>query len=74
MLKPPGGRGNSRAPHTEHLEPFELDKICLDQVKVEEFCGFVYINLDPFSESLSLHTDNLENGRLISISSHSDTD
>ncbi|NUR90885.1 MAG: Rieske 2Fe-2S domain-containing protein [Nonomuraea sp.] len=27
--------------------PFDTDGICLDQIRVEEFCGFVYVNLDP---------------------------
>lgn len=36
-----------RAPHTENLERFSLTDVCLDAVQVEEFCGFVYVNLDP---------------------------
>ena len=36
-----------RAPHTELLEDFSTGEICLDPVRVEEFCGFVYVNLDP---------------------------
>jgi phenylpropionate dioxygenase-like ring-hydroxylating dioxygenase large terminal subunit len=51
----------TRAPHTEHLESFELDKVCLDQVKVEEFCGFIYVNLDPFAQALKSQTGDLEN-------------
>ncbi len=42
-----------RAPHTEHLKDFSTDDICLDQVKVEEFCGFIYVNLDPNAVSLA---------------------
>ena len=41
-----------RAPHTANLEGFHLGDICLDQVQVEEFCGFVYINLDPGAQAL----------------------
>lgn len=41
------------APHTEHLEDFTVDDVCLDTVQVEEFCGFIYVNLDPFAESLA---------------------
>ncbi|MEM6618677.1 MAG: ring-hydroxylating oxygenase subunit alpha [Pseudomonadota bacterium] len=37
----------ARAPETENLVGFDPSTICLDQVRVEEFCGFVYVNLDP---------------------------
>ena len=49
-----------RAPHTESLEDFKTDDICLDQVQVEEFCGFVYVNLDPNAPSLSEQSGDLE--------------
>ena len=39
--------GLLRAPHTENLEGFNTVDICLDQVPVEEFHGFVYVNLNP---------------------------
>ena len=40
--------GNLRAARrSEHLENFNKDKICLDQVQVEVFCHLVFINLDP---------------------------
>ena len=42
----------ARAPHTENLVGFDKGEICLDQVQVEEFCGFVYVNLDPAAKSL----------------------
>lgn len=42
-----------RAPHTENLEDFVAKNITLDQVKVEEFCGFVYVNLDGQAEPLA---------------------
>ena len=29
------------------MEDFDSGSICLDQVRVEEFAGFVYVNLDP---------------------------
>lgn len=41
-----------RAPHTEHLLEFDPKEISLSPVQVEEFCGFVYVNLDPTSDSL----------------------
>lgn len=49
-----------RAPHTETLEDFNTKDICLDQVQVEEFCGFVYVNLDGKAESLSKLSGDLE--------------
>ncbi|MBV7395737.1 aromatic ring-hydroxylating oxygenase subunit alpha [Mameliella sediminis] len=42
-----------RAPHTETLSNFETKEICLDTVQVEEFCGFIYVNLDPAAASLA---------------------
>ena len=47
------------ARHTEHVEAFDKSDICLHSVQIEEFCGFVYINLDPDAESLSKQTGNL---------------
>lgn len=49
-----------RAPHTETLEAFDTKEICLDQVQVEEFCGFVYVNLDRKAEPLSKLSGDLE--------------
>ena len=49
-----------RAPHTETLEDFSTGDICLDQVQVEEFAGFVYVNLDGKAPSLASQTGNLE--------------
>lgn len=49
-----------RAPETEHLEDFSTGEICLDQVQVEEFAGFVYVNLDPSAASLKEQSGNLE--------------
>ena len=49
-----------RAPHTEALENFNTNDICLDQVQVEEFCGFVFVNLDPKAKSLAIVSGDLE--------------
>ncbi len=49
-----------RAPHTENLPDFRLNDICLDQVQVEEFCGFVFVNLDPTAESLAAQSGDLQ--------------
>ena len=49
-----------RAPHTENLHDFDTGKICLDQVQVEEFCGFIFVNLDPKAMSLSEQSGDLE--------------
>ena len=49
-----------RAPHTENLVDFDTRDICLDQVKVEEFCGFVFVNLDAAAPSLCEQSGDLE--------------
>jgi carnitine monooxygenase subunit len=49
-----------RAPHTESLTEFKLGDICLDQVQVEAFCGFIYVNLDPTATSLVEQSGGLE--------------
>ena len=49
-----------RAPHTETLEGFNPKDICLDEVQVEEFCGFVYVNLDRKAPPLSELSGDLE--------------
>ena len=49
----------ARAPHTETLVGFDPSDICLDQVQVEEFCGFIYVNLDANSPSLASQTGDL---------------
>ncbi|MBX2825517.1 MAG: ring-hydroxylating oxygenase subunit alpha [Gammaproteobacteria bacterium] len=48
-----------RAPHTERLEAFKLEEICLDQIQVEEFCGFIYVNLDSTAPSLAAQSGDL---------------
>ena len=48
-----------RAPHTESLIDFDPSKICLDAVQVEEFCGFVYVNLDTGAASLAEQSGDL---------------
>ena len=40
------------ARHTGHLADFDRSSICLDQVQVTEFGGFVFVNLDPGAEPL----------------------
>ena len=50
----------ARAPHTDNLHDFNTDDICLDQVQVEEFCGFVFVNLDLDAAPLSEQSGNLE--------------
>lgn len=32
--------------YIENLQDFVVENICLDQVRVEEFCGFVFVNFD----------------------------
>ena len=49
-----------RAPHTETLKDFALGDICLDSVQVEEFCGFIFVNLDPDAAPLAEQSGDLE--------------
>lgn len=49
-----------RAPETEHLEDFATGDICLDAVRVEAFCGFVFVNLDPLARPLAEVSGDLE--------------
>jgi choline monooxygenase len=42
-------RGARRA---DRMDTFDKSEICLDRVQVEEFGGFVYVNLDPAAEPL----------------------
>lgn len=48
------------APHTEHLTDFNKNDICLDEVNVEEFCGFIYVNLDLNAPSLAVQSGDLK--------------
>ena len=48
------------APHTQHLQNFDPKAIWLEPVQVEEFCGFVYVNLDAKSETLGKLSGDLE--------------
>ena len=47
------------APHTKSLKGFDKSEVCLDQVQVEEFCGFVYVNLDPDAAPLAEQSGDL---------------
>ena len=47
------------APHTQNLKQFNKDEICLDRVLVEEFCGFVFVNLNPAATSLASQSGDL---------------
>jgi len=42
-------RGARRA---DRMDAFDKTQVCLDPVGVEEFCGFVYVNLDPAARPL----------------------
>ncbi|MDE0112683.1 MAG: ring-hydroxylating oxygenase subunit alpha [Albidovulum sp.] len=48
-----------RASHTENLDDFEPENICLHRIQVEEFGGFVYVNLDLEAKPLADQTENL---------------
>jgi carnitine monooxygenase subunit len=40
------------ARRADRMDTFDKSEICLDQVQVEEFGGFVYVNLDPTARPL----------------------
>ncbi len=48
-----------RAPETENLVGFDPGEICLDAVQVGEFCGFIYVNLDPDAAPLAEQSGDL---------------
>lgn len=45
--------GLKAARRADRMETFDKSQICLDQVRVEEFGGFVYVNLDPTATPLA---------------------
>ena len=50
-----------KARRSEHLENFNVQDICLTAVRLEIFCHFVFVNLDPDAPSLEEQTGNLGN-------------
>jgi len=52
--------GLVRARNTEELPNFNKCDFNLKKVRVEQHCGFLYVNLDPDAESLADITENLE--------------
>jgi phenylpropionate dioxygenase-like ring-hydroxylating dioxygenase large terminal subunit len=47
------------ARHTNNLVGFDESEVCLDQVQVIEFGGFVYVNLDPAARPLTKQSGEL---------------
>ncbi len=45
---------------TEELSGFYKEKICLKDIRLEQWCGFIFINLDANAESLSSMCSELE--------------
>ena len=45
---------------SEKVAGFDKGEFCLKPVRVEEFCGFVFINLDPDAATLAGQCDGLE--------------
>lgn len=42
-----------RAQGTDRVPGFDREKICLSEVRLEVFCGFVFVNLDPEAAPMS---------------------
>ena len=49
-----------KARRSEHLENFDVKKICLTSVRTEVFCHLIFVNLDSDAPSLATQTGNLE--------------
>ena len=49
-----------RAPMSEHRSGFDRADFCLREVRLEVFCGFIFVNLDPQCESLQSLAGDLE--------------
>ncbi|MEM7221659.1 MAG: ring-hydroxylating oxygenase subunit alpha [Pseudomonadota bacterium] len=47
------------APLSDHVKNFNKDEICLTSVRVEEFCGFVFVNLDQDAVPLAVQSEGL---------------
>jgi carnitine monooxygenase subunit len=47
------------ARRADRMDTFDKADICLDQVQVEEFGGFVYVNLDPSARPLGQQAEDL---------------
>ncbi|MEO8107053.1 MAG: SRPBCC family protein [Actinomycetes bacterium] len=43
----------SSARKTKHMVGFDKGEICLDQIQVTEFCGFIFVNLDSDAAPLA---------------------
>lgn len=48
------------ARNSEHVRGFQVSDSCLTPVQVEEFLGFLFVNLDPHAPALSSQTHGLE--------------
>lgn len=56
-----GLNGNLRSgPGLNEIENFDLKNICLNKVRVEEFCGLVFVNLDEDSKTLESQVSGLK--------------
>ena len=51
--------GLRAARRADSMESFDKSQICLDQVQVEEFGGFVYVNLDPTARPIAQQAPDL---------------
>ena len=40
-------------PNTSAVEGFDKSEICLTEIKIEDFCGFLFANLDPQAKSMA---------------------
>lgn len=48
------------APNQREVDEFDKTKISLSEIRLEEFCGFIFVNLDNDAKSLAEATGDLE--------------
>jgi len=40
------------APNSKVVDGFDANKICLSEIRIEDFCGFLFANLDPLAKPM----------------------
>lgn len=39
-------------PNLKSVDGFDVSRVCLSEINIEEFCGFIFANLDPLAKSM----------------------
>jgi len=48
-------------PNIKSVDGFDVRTVCLTQIKIEEFCGFIFANLDPLAKPMDEWFPNVRN-------------